>query len=172
MSKKLELYVYTTSTWKEKGLVKVGHSSKGRCEHRIKKELGANSPELPIILWIQELPKGKQDHDVHRQLEENGINRKRDGRGREWFCASLDDVKIAYNQIKYGKKRKLDYQLRKNQIEAVNQAVNWFNNPKGIYPERFLLNAKIRFGKSFTTMSIVKKIKSKKNCRGDISSKG
>ena len=39
MSEKLELYVYTTKTWREKGLLKVGHCLQGRSKDRINRAI-------------------------------------------------------------------------------------------------------------------------------------
>jgi len=35
MSEKLELYVYTTTTWQKQGVLKVGYCLKGRHKERI-----------------------------------------------------------------------------------------------------------------------------------------
>ena len=165
----LELYVYTTKTWRDKGLLKVGHCFLGRYKERVREQFNSSNPESPIILWVSPLPEGKRDTHIHKQLEENGIQRKSDGAGQEWFYASLDDVKKAYNQVALGIGRKDSFSLRKEQREAVIKASDWFNKS---YPEhiidaashknRFLLNAKMRFGKCFTGVHIAKSIQAKK----------
>ena len=168
--KKIEIYVYTTKTWKEKGLLKVGYCLLGRHKQRIKQQFNASNPERPIILWVSPpLPKGKKDTHIHKQLEDNGIKRKPDGAGQEWFYASLDDVKIAYNQVVHGIKRKDRFTMRDEQKEAIEKASDWFNKHHPIhiidaaaYQNRFLLNAKMRFGKCFTGIHIAKSIQSKK----------
>ena len=167
--KKLEIYIYTTETWQKQGLLKVGCCNSGKHEHRIKQQFNASNPERPIILWVSPLPKGKKDFHIHKQLEDNGIKRKSDGAGQEWFYASLDDVKIAYNQVIHGIKRKDRFSLRDEQKEAVKKASDWFNKnhpthivDAAIHQNRFLLNAKMRFGKCFTGIHIAKSIQSKK----------
>ena len=45
MSEKLELYVYTTNTWQEKDLLKIGHCLRGRHKDRIKEQFNASNPE-------------------------------------------------------------------------------------------------------------------------------
>ena len=169
MSEKLELYVYTTNTWQKQGLLKVGHCLKGRHRNRIKEQFNASNPEQPEILWVQELPKGKADKHVHQQLIANGITNKREGAGTEWFYAKLEDVKMAYNQVIYGVKRTDSFPLRKEQKEAVDKAVQWFSKDysyktidSATHKNRFLLNAKMRFGKCFTGIHIAKAIKAKK----------
>ena len=169
MLNKLELYVYTTQTYKEQGLLKVGHCLKGTYKKRINKQFNAANPEGPIILWVDNLPEGKRDHHIHQQLKNNGIAHKSDGAGKEWFYASLDDVKEAYNQVVHGVLRKNSFCLRPEQKEAVVKAVKWFNKDhsdetidSAIHKNRFLLNAKMRFGKCFTGIHIAKAIKAKK----------
>ena len=168
MSAKLELYVYTTNTFQKQNLLKVGHCRKGRRKERIK-ELFAGNPERPKILWVEDLPEGKTDKHIHQQLTDNGIERKEDGAGTEWFYADLKDVKTAYNQIVHGAERTDNFSLRREQKEAVDRAVKWFNKD---YPDevmdsascknRFLLNAKMRFGKCFTGIHIAKAVEAKK----------
>ena len=126
MSNKLELYVYTTPTWKKKGLLKVGHCDVGRHKKRIGEQFNAANPEKPIILWVKPLPDGITDNNVHAQMEKNGIERKKGGAGREWFYATLDDVQRAYNEIVYGTSRKNSFSLREEQQEAVARAAQWF----------------------------------------------
>ena len=169
MSSKKELYVYTTPTWKKKNLLKVGVTSRGNSKKRINQQFNASNPEEPIILYVQDLPDGKTDRHIHFQLERNGIKREKGGPGKEWFHASLDDVKKAYNQVVHGISRKNNFSLRKDQEKAVQKASAWFNkeHPEEIiesasHKNRFLLNAKMRFGKCFTSIHIAKKIKAKK----------
>lgn len=169
MSKKLELYVYTTSTWQEKGLLKIGHCLKGRHKERIKEQFNASNPEQPDILWVADLPEGRTDKHIHQQLITNGIEHKEDGAGTEWFYVKLEDVKISYNQIVYGVKRTDNFPLREEQKEAVDKAVKWFNKDysyktidSASHKNRFLLNAKMRFGKCFTGIHIAKAIEAKK----------
>ena len=169
MSGKLEIYVYTTKTCKQDGLLKVGHCFLGRHKQRIKEQFNASNHESPIILWDQPLPEGKQDHHIHRQLEQNGIERKQGGAGQEWFYATLDDVKKAFNEVVFGISRTDSFSLRKEQKEAVDKAKKWFdkNYPQEIvdaasHPNRFLLNAKMRFGKCFTGIHVAKEIKAKR----------
>ena len=169
MSEKLELYVYTTKTWREKGLLKVGYCLKGRSKARINEQFNAGNPERPIILWIKSLPEGKKDHYIHQRLEDMGCRRKKDGAGKEWFYASLEDVKKAYNQVIYGVKRQDSFHLRAEQQEAVDKAFKWLNKDyshkvidSAIHKNRFLLNAKMRFGKCFAGIHIAKALQAQK----------
>ncbi|WPU66527.1 DEAD/DEAH box helicase family protein [Peredibacter starrii] len=168
-SEALELYVYTTKSHEVSGLIKVGHSLRGRHKERIKEQFGTSNPEQPIIKWVQELPGGFRDIDIHSQLIKNGISRVEGGPGKEWFIATLDDVKRAYNQLVNGSKRLENFKPRQEQLEAVEKAKKWFvkDYPKEVlesatHQDRFLLNAKMRFGKCFTGIHIAKAIKARK----------
>lgn len=169
MSEQLELYVYTTKTWQKQGLLKIGHALKGRTTQRIKEQFNASNPESPITLWTQDLPSGKKDHHIHQQLKSNGLQQKTGGAGQEWFYASLDDVKEAFNQVIHGSNRINNFELRSEQKQAVKKATKWFEikdhdpiKDSATHKNRFLLNAKMRFGKCFTSIHIAKAIQAQK----------
>jgi len=164
----LELYIYSTKTYLNNGLVKVGHCHQGRHKTRINEQFGASNPEMPIILWFHDLPEGITDHHIHAQLLKNGIKKEERGAGNEWFYAKLNEVKLAFNQVVYGASRTENYSPRKEQKEAISKARKWFfkDYPKEIigaatHTNRFLLNAKMRFGKCFTGLHIAKAIEAR-----------
>lgn len=164
----LELYVYSTETYLQKGLIKVGHSKAGRHKERIREQFGTSNPEHPIILWVHSLPAGRTDKHIHAQLMKNGFDRVEDSPGHEWFKATTNDVKLAFNQIVFGSSRVENYSPRKEQQEAVDKAKKWFFKDvpqealKGATHEnRFLLNAKMRFGKCFTGLHVAKAVNAK-----------
>jgi len=169
MNSLLELYVYTTKTYQPKSFVKVGHCKRGRHLQRIEEQFGTSNPEKAIILWVEPLPDGKTDHHIHQQLIANGVEKVEDSVGQEWFKATLEDVKKAYNQVCFGSSRVENYSPRREQKEAVEKAVRWFRgeHPKesidgATYKDRFLLNAKMRFGKCFTGIHVAKALDAKK----------
>ena len=164
----LELYAYTTATYKREGLVKVGHCLLGRHLTRIREQFGTSNPEHPEFILIGPLPLGVEDKHIHAQLVRNGHSRASGGPGREWFVASFGDVQRAYNEIVFGSSRTLNHRLRREQAAALEKAALWFTKgySKDVYrsathPERFLLNAKMRFGKCFTSISLAKTLKAK-----------
>ena len=168
-NEKLELYVYSTESYLRQGLMKVGHTFIGNHLERIKQQFGTSNPEQPIILWVKELPEGKEDRHIHKQLELNGIKRVEDGPGKEWFHARVADVQRAYNQVVFGSNRTENYERRQEQKDAVEKARKWFLKEypeetisSATHSERFLLNAKMRFGKCFTGIHIAKAINANK----------
>ncbi|MCF6236541.1 MAG: DEAD/DEAH box helicase family protein [Gammaproteobacteria bacterium] len=163
-----ELYVYSTETYLKEGLVKVGHCLQGRYKQRIKEQFGTSNPELPIILWNHSLPQEITDKHIHGRMEKNGIKKKSDSAGQEWFYASTDQVKQAFNEVVFGESRVENYQLRKEQQAAVDKACKWFSGDyssgtvrSATHKDRFLLNAKMRFGKCFTGLHVAKEIGAK-----------
>jgi len=167
---RLELYAYTTETDLEKGYIKVGHTLVGRHEERIKEQFGTSNSRPPIWKLIGELPEGTRDSDIHNILLKNGCKKPKDSPGKEWFIVPnsknpFEIVEIAYNQLKYGSPRPKKYSLRKEQVGAIDKASKWFKKeyePEVIgsatHPNRFLINAKMRFGKCFTSIHLAKKI--------------
>ena len=170
--KKLELYVYSTEQYLKDGIVKVGHAKIGRYKQRIKEQFGTSNPEHPISNLVGELPEGKTDKDIHNQMALNGCTWIKNRPGKEWFVAAnkndpFEDVRKAYNKIKYGSNRPDSFNLREEQESAVKKAKRWFlkEYPDEVihsttHPERFLVNAKMRFGKCFTSIHLAKSLDS------------
>lgn len=167
---KLLLYAYTTETYLKDSRIKVGHTKVEIGEERIWNQFGTSNPENPIYQIIGELPDGVQDHSIHKQLIRNGCRPIEDVPGQEWFWAKnkndpFKDVRQAYNEIVNNCSRTEHYKLRKEQAGAVEKASKWFNKdyPQEViesatHPNRFLINAKMRFGKCFTSIHLAKKI--------------
>jgi len=132
MSEPLELYAYSTETYLERGMIKVGHCVVGRHQERIREQFGTSNPEQPTFILLGNLPDGVRDHHIHAQLIKNGCKKVEDGPGREWFIAvnksdPFRDVRRSYNEIVRGSSRTDHYVLRKEQTEAIEKATRWFN---------------------------------------------
>lgn len=168
MLDKLELYAYTTEEYRKNGWIKVGHTKVG--EDRIWNQFGTSNPENPDYQMIGLLPEGVRDHHIHAQLIKNGCKKIENVPGQEWFESKnksdpFKDVRRAYNEIVKGTSRTEHYKLRKEQFGAIDKASKWFNKeyaPEVIgsatHSNRFLINAKMRFGKCFTSIHLAKKI--------------
>ncbi|MDD4974383.1 MAG: DEAD/DEAH box helicase family protein [Bacteriovorax sp.] len=164
----LELYAYSTENYLKKGLVKVGHCKIGRHHKRIKEQFGTSNPEQPQYILLGELPNGITDKSIHAQLIKNGCKQVKGGPGKEWFHATFNDVRVAYNEVVNGISRILNYSLRQEQSEVIEKAKKWFLNGysediirASTHPERFLVNAKMRFGKCFTSIHLAKSLSAK-----------
>ena len=167
-----ELYAYSTKKYLKDGIIKVGHCEIGRHIERIKEQFGTSNPEKPIYILIGTLPEGKYDKDIHNQMVLNGCKQIKDGPGKEWFIVKhksspFEDVKKAYNKIKSGSNRPDNFALREEQEIAVKKAKKWFlkEYPEEIirsatHSDRFFINAKMRFGKCFTSIQLAKSLNS------------
>lgn len=162
-------WIYAYSDTRYPGFLKIGFSQINSLE-RIKAQYPIKLPYPSRRVVLNEpavTNEGKffTDHVVHRYLSEAGIYRA-DG---EWFECSVNDVKEAIIAIKTGKpnieKRIFDFGLRPEQQRAVEVTSNYFKNFKletGDKKPHFLWNAKMRFGKTFATYHLAKKMEWKK----------
>lgn len=150
------------------GLIKVGETGKRTARARIKQQLGTAYPNLEgVDILLDELATREDgsafsDHDVHHALVAAGIRRP----GGEWFEATLAEVKAAIHQVRTGAaftpERTDTFKMRPEQREAVARTAAYFRRhahgeiggtTNGRAP-KFLWNAKMRFGKTFTTYQL------------------
>lgn len=144
------------------GLVKVGQTTKATARARIKQQLGTAYPELKgVNILLDELAVRKDgsefsDHDVHAALVAAGVTRI----GGEWFEATLEEVRAAIQTVKsgivYQPKRTQSFGMRPEQQAAVDLTSQYFHRHTGLQAPRYLWNAKMRFGKTFTTYQLAK----------------
>lgn len=111
--------------------------------------------------------KAFSDKDVHAVLKNSGFNNVRidETTGSEWFELDLDTAKTAIRAVKNneayftpdGRIVTAPIILRPEQKECISRAVSHFKTA-----DRFLINAKMRYGKTFVGLEIIKKAKFKK----------
>jgi len=176
---KPQIYAYTTSNYErtpwtgEKqglGLLKIGYTEKEVAE-RIWEQFPTKTPDsIPFkILYCDEaIDEGGNfftDHLIHKKLKEKGFRRV----NGEWFECSIKDLQNTIIEIKKRKKisenRNLSFSLRPEQQEAIHITSEYFNKYSKLKDNRtphFLWNAKMRFGKTFTTYQLAKKMGWKK----------
>ncbi|MBR4374688.1 MAG: Eco57I restriction-modification methylase domain-containing protein [Treponema sp.] len=112
-----------------------------------------------------------QDHEVHSVLERSGIKHKyfdTDSNGHkanEWFYTDLETVKKAIAAVKEGRsslnaseitKEKSPVAFRPEQTEAIEKTIKQFKKTSGSH--QMLWNAKMRFGKTLSTLEVVKRM--------------
>lgn len=147
------------------GLVKVGQTTQANARIRIKQQLGTAYPNLEGVEILHEEPAVRKDgsefsdYDVHDALVAAGVRRP----GGEWFEATLDDVRAAINAVKLGlpfdAKRTQTFSMRPEQERAVEQSAEYFRaHADDERRPKFLWNAKMRFGKTFATYELAKKM--------------
>ncbi len=165
------VYAYSESNLQYKGLLKVGYTEKD-VEKRVAQQYPTKRPDgmLPYKIVLAESAMRNDgtcftDHDVHRVLRKN----KTIVAGGEWFRCAAADVKAAIVAIKTGtantENRIHTFTMRPEQKEAVDKTIEYFASAKKDDPERapkFLWNAKMRFGKTFASYQLAKRMGLKK----------
>ena len=109
-----------------------------------------------------------QDHDIHDILVRSGIKRKifdTEHKANEWFYTDLETVKKAIAAAKEGRtslnasevsKDKSPVIFRPEQTEAIEKTIKQFKKSGGSH--QMLWNAKMRFGKTLSTLEVVKRM--------------
>ena len=105
------------------------------------------------------------DHDVHKVLEARNIHARKgpSGKKTEWFKCTADDVKAAIVAVRTGNlgstPRTQTFPMRPEQQRAVSMTKAYFESEEKKNPShaaKFLWNAKMRFGKTFTAYELAK----------------
>ena len=161
------IYAYADSRFP--GCLKVGYTSKS-VQERVAAQYPVLLPNQSYRIELDEIAMRDDgsfftDHDVHRVLTRKNIPRLEG----EWFECSLQAVQAALLEIKTGKRneenRTLNFGMRPEQQAAVDKAMAYFesfNSENGDKAPHFLWNAKMRFGKTFATYQLAKKMGWKK----------
>ena len=160
------IYAYEENNPNYKGLLKVGYT-KSDVERRVAQQYPTLRPGgVPYKIVFKESAMYCDggcftDHDIHRYLVRHGIRRV-DG---EWFRCTADDVRAAWmavkNRTENSEKRTRDFPMRPEQADAVAKTMAYFRSTDGettAQIPRFLWNAKMRFGKTFASYELAKKM--------------
>ena len=111
------------------------------------------------------------DHEVHRALEKRHIKRLTDSKGKktEWFHCTIDDVNAAILAVRTRtdnvENRSQSFRMRPEQERAVIKTEDYFKRTSAegyIKTPKFLWNAKMRFGKTFASYQLAKRMKFKR----------
>lgn len=109
-----------------------------------------------------------QDHDIHDILVRSGIKRKifdTEHKANEWFYTDLETVKKAIAAAKEGRTSLNASEIttdrspvifRPEQTEAIEKTIKQFKKTGGSH--QMLWNAKMRFGKTLSTLEVVKRM--------------
>jgi hypothetical protein len=152
------IYAYSTETYlKFRGWVKCGQTHQLAAD-RVSQQDSTSNPEPLDILKTWEVPDWLSDYTIHAELEKMGFVRVREDKIREWFECSVDNISSAINNITMGISRPNSYGMREEQVMCHNQAVAHYTAGG----DKFLMNAKMRFGKTFTSYQIMKSLNLKR----------
>jgi len=146
-----------------KGLLKIGYTDRD-AQTRIKEQLGTAAIPYKIVFEESAMKRDGSsftDHEVHRLLREWKVVNA----SGEWYKCTLNDLRRAIHQIKTGEKteenRVLSFGMRPEQEAAVDKTIAYFKSFKNENKDRtphFLWNAKMRFGKTFASYQLAKKM--------------
>jgi hypothetical protein len=172
-----KIYAYTieqfaSTPWAGKrkgtGLIKVGDTQRD-VRVRIREQLAAIKmpvETVPDILLVEAAitddGRAFRDHEVHAALKRAGYHNI----AGEWFECSKDEVDAAIQAVREGKdlpsaRLSANFAMRPEQIRAVEETAAYFHHQakgkKGKAPD-YLWNAKMRFGKTFTSYQLAKEM--------------
>lgn len=154
------------------GLLKVGQTTKTDVNARIRESQG--QMQQAYTLHVDELAERGdgsifRDSDVRQRLVDKGFENPIFGSAREWMRCTPDDVRTAITELRTGVKlsgtHHETFPMRPEQVSAVEKAQGYFES---IWAEnyhavpRFLWNAKMRFGKTFASYQLAKRLGAKR----------
>lgn len=171
---RLRVYAWTPNDPPEAylDLIKVGQTTQKDVNDRIRQSQG--QMQQAYTLHVDEIAEREdgttfRDNDVRRRLIDKGFENVVIGASREWIRCGPDDVKTAVTELREGLQltgtHHETFRMRREQVEAVDKTHAYFHS---IWQEnmhavpRFLWNAKMRFGKTFTTYQLAKRLGTKR----------
>ena len=163
------IYAYVHPTVpSQKGYIKIGYTDR-EVEQRIYEiEHTGGVPYTILGSWPAMRSDGSvfTDKDLHAWLRRRGYVQLNAGEDRnEWFRCDLKDVKAAYVAVRDGidneENRTETFRMRPEQVRAVQRTMAYFQRARRDEPDRapkFLWNAKMRFGKTFASYELCRKM--------------
>ncbi len=162
------IYAYAIDDKAHAGLLKVGQTTRN-VKQRIAEQLKTAAIKNFKILLDESAARDDgtlfTDHQVHRALAKKGFEKVE----LEWMRCSVADVRTVLTELRTGQQfagtHSETFQMRREQADAVNKTHAYFHS---IWSEnmhavpRFLWNAKMRFGKTFTAYQLAKKLGAKR----------
>lgn len=150
------------------GFIKVGYTDKEDYESRIREQTSVTGVKYRIVYVASAMRSDGTcftDHDVHRIFQRKHISRHFFNDRNEWYRCGVDEIEAAVYELKTGERlegiRTWTFGMRKEQQTAVDATAEYFARMAKEEPDRapkFLWNAKMRFGKTFATYQLSKKM--------------
>ncbi len=162
------IYAYSINDKAHRGLLKVGQTTRN-----VKQRIAEQVKTAAIKNYKIELDESAErddgtifsDHNVRAAL----VRKKFANPELEWMRCSLKDLRTALTELRTGHRftgtHHQTFKMRREQTEAVGKTFDYFHS---IWSEdqhavpRFLWNAKMRFGKTFTTYQLARKLEAKR----------
>ena len=171
------IYAYEEDNLQYAGMLKVGFASTG-VEKRVAEQFpvlkpGDRKPYRIVFAESAMYSDGGSftDKRVHEKLVAMGYEQQyHQGKKTEWFKCSVSAVRAAWiavcNRVDNVEQRTLDFKMRPEQLAAVEKTVRYYESAameKRIRrTPKFLWNAKMRFGKTFATYQLAKRLGAKR----------
>ncbi|MFD5226313.1 restriction endonuclease [Microbacterium sp. NPDC058342] len=171
---RLRIYAWSSDEVAERwrDCLKVGQTTRADVNDRIKQSQG--QARVDYTLEVNE-PADREDgstftdRDVRERLVAKGFDNVVFESSREWMRCTADDVRTAIAELRanksYSGSHHATFGMRDEQQAAVDKTFwyyqdRWSKDSDAV-PE-FLWNAKMRFGKTFTTYQLAKKLEAKR----------
>jgi hypothetical protein len=165
---RLRIYAYSIDDEAHQGLLKVGQTTRD-VRQRITEQLKTAAIKNYRIELDEPADRTDDssftDHEVRAALLKKGFENTE----LEWMRCTVADVQTVLTELRTGQRfigtHHETFPMRREQAEAVNKTHAYFHS---IWKEdihavpRFLWNAKMRFGKTFTTYQLAKKFGAKR----------
>lgn len=171
------IYAYEEDNPKYAGMLKVGFASTG-VEKRVAEQFPVLKPgdKKPYRIVFAESAMYSDggsftDKRIHEKLVAMGYEQQyHQGKKTEWFKCGVSAVRAAWiavcNRVDNVEQRTLDFKMRPEQLAAVEKTVRYYESAakeKRIRrTPKFLWNAKMRFGKTFATYQLAKRLGAKR----------
>ena len=158
------IYAYAIDDAAHAGLLKIGQTTRG-VRQRVAEQLRTAAIANYRIELDEVAERGDgsaiSDHEVRAALARKGF----DNPQLEWMCCSVADVRTVLAELQTGQRlagtHHQGFGMRAEQADAVRKTHDYFQS---IWAEdanaapRFLWNAKMRFGKTFTAYQLAKRL--------------
>ena len=162
------IYAYSIADKAHIGLLKVGQTTRD-VKQRIAEQLKTAAIKNYTIVLDEPADRDDggtfRDHDVRATLVRKGFENAE----LEWMRCSVKEVKTVLTELRKGQRftgtHHETFSMRREQADAVNKTHAYFHS---IWKEnshavpRFLWNAKMRFGKTFTAYQLAKRLGAKR----------
>jgi len=162
------IYAYSIDDKAHAGLLKVGQTIRD-VKHRVAEQVKTASIKNYKIELDESAGRNDggifSDHDVRAALVRKGFENTE----LEWMRCAVKDVKTVLTELRKGQRftgtHHETFAMRREQDEAVKAThayflSRWAENKRAV--PRFLWNAKMRFGKTFTAYQLAKKLCAKR----------
>ena len=171
---RLRIYAWTPNVPSPdyEGLVKIGQTTREDVNDRIRESQGQVQQSYTLLVnELAERDDGSifRDSDVRMRLVQKGFENPKRGSSREWVRCTPADVLTAIVELRTGAHltgtHHETFPPRPEQTMAVEKTYDYFESLWAEDPDevpRFLWNAKMRFGKTFTAYQLAKRLEAKR----------